>query len=169
MPIFSRTKTLGIQLSAQRRKIAVIGAKGGSKALQTVKRMNHQICCPTLMETPGASGKSIQASSLWYCCCRCAQEGNALTGWPIAVAPLEHVIRLSLPRVTFTLLRDGWRCDAEQVEQYEVLTTAKRILDWKPSLTDSAQQLFDLWEIPTYRPQFVNGTLQPFSRSTSPK
>ena len=63
------------------------------------------------------------------------------------------------PEITFTLLRDGWSCDAEQVEQYEVLTTAKRILDWKPSLTDSAQQLFDLWEIPTYRPQFGNGPL----------
>ena len=96
-PVFGRTKTLGIQLSAQRRKIAVIGAKRGSKGIADCQA-NHQICSPTLMETPSSSGKSIQASSLWYFCFWCAQESDALTGWPIAVAPLEHVIRLSLPR-----------------------------------------------------------------------
>ena len=45
------------------------------------------------------------------------------------------------PEIVFAFLRNGWACDAEQVEQYDVLTTAKRILDRKPSLVDSAQQL----------------------------
>ena len=136
----------------------MIGAKRGSKALQTVKGITKS-AAPLSWRRQALAAKAF-AQALF---------GTFVEGVPKKVMRSLAGRSRSLhwntsfgyrcPEIAFTLLRDGWKCDAEQVEQYEVLTTAKRILDWKPSFTDSAQQLFDLCEAPTYRPQCVNGPL----------
>ena len=128
-----------------------IGAKRGSKALQTVKRI-----------TKSAAPLSWRRQALAAKAYKQALFGTFVVGVPKKV--MRSLARRSrslhwntsfgyrCPEIAFTLLRDGWKCDAEQVEQHEVLTTAKRILDWKPLLADSAQQLFDLWEAPHISP-----------------
>ena len=119
----------------------MIGAKRGSKAVQTVKRI-----------TKSAAPLSWRRQALAVKAYKQALFGTFVVGVPKkemrSLAGRSRSLHSNTsfgyrcPEITFTLLRDGWRCDVEQVEQYEVLTTAKRILDWKPLLTGQCTTAF---------------------------